>query len=690
MSADDDPTSGDGPNIDEDNPDFAEDEDITEEVPIERGNTLQRIREDYDEPWKGCIREALQNGGDAFGRNKTGGILVEDAELEIEFRVDTENKTFTYQDNAGGMTRETLEENLLGIDTPDEDKEAGEGAGAYGRGFYVISMCGEGKTYVETRQGDEYYSSTVTNVGKYSRPQEPGKTFLPDEVQGTYIHVGGVIEHDLGLLSDWEAVEEVLLHSFTFLLLRDDVTVEYVIDGERHKPDPPRLDKYIEEGKLIYKEQLPEFSAEGGKYQIRDLYIMRTDVMDDDEEVPWEGIAMLKGNKYLDHPFMTVKAYKPQNIPSIKKPPQMIGWCDASDLCPDLENNSHTSFRNNETESGIKPIVDELHREHFKKGRTTEERQELASDITSNINRLLAEYDDFDPYQVEDGQLTDVGGEDDDDGPGDDEPPTPPSKNLIKCQVGKREFDVGEEVPLAVQIENPKDAEDERFEVYDLQVGANSLGMNQPLPSRVVEVPENKHRTINISKFRPTEEGIYSFRASIRAQPEVLELDEEEREKLDSSRVTFYVGDVQPRSQTDDTDDEDGGGGDDPARISIVRDTTFYPGDDESWKAVATEHGEGGIDLTINVNRKEWVSATRIKDDDERRDQIQKRLGTEWGVEEVILHRNIDAIYELLGEITVEGERAAESLEEMFKDRAEKLALMESSIANQFDLDYES
>jgi hypothetical protein len=85
-----------------------------------------------------------------------------------------------------------------------------------------------------------------------------------------------------------------------------------------------------------------------------------------------------------------------------------------------------------------------------------------------------------------------------------------------------------------------------------------------------------------------------------------------------------------------------------------------------------------------------WVAATRIKDDEDRRDRIQKRLGTEWGVEEVILHRNIDEIHELLGEITVDGDRAAEVLEEMMKDRAGKLALMESSIADQFGLEYES
>ncbi|AFK20664.1 hypothetical protein E6P09_02935 [Haloferax mediterranei ATCC 33500] len=668
-----------------DTPDFAEDEEITRDVPIERKNTLQRIREDYDEPWKGSIREALQNGGDAFGRNKHYGVLPENAELFIEIRIDTERNTLTYEDNAGGMTRETLEDNLLGIDTPDEDKEAGGGAGAYGRGFYVVSMCGEGKTYVETRQGEEHHASTVTNIGKYSEPKTPENSKLPEGVQGTYIHVADVLDHDMEHLSTWEQIKQVLLGSFTFLLLRDDVTVEYTIDGETHQAEPPDLEKYLEEGQLIYKEKLPEFSAEGNSYQIHDLYVIRTDVMDEDP--PWEGVAMLKGNKYLDHPFMAVKTYKPTGIPSLRRPPQMIGWCDASELCPELENNSHTSFRGNETDSGIKEVLMELHKEHFKKGRTTEERQQLATDITSSINELLTEYDDFDEYQVQDGTLTNAGG-DDDDGPSEDTPTSPPTPSLLKCQVGKRKFDVGETVTLRTQVENPADSEHERFEIYDIKVASNDLGMNKSIPSRLVDVPKNEHDTFDIQAFRPTEEGIYSFSARIRGQPEVMEMDEEEPDELDHSRVTFYVGDVLPRSREKEKGDD--GGGDEPTRISIVRETSFFPGDDESWKAVASERGDGGIDLTINVNRQEWLAATRITDDDNRRDQIQKRLGTEWGVEEVILHRNIDEIHDLLGDMMVDGENAAELLEEGLTRRAEILARMEAAITEQLGVEYES
>jgi len=667
-------------------PEFADDDDIDQEVPVKRENTLQRIREDYDEPAKGAIREAIQNGTDAWGENRHEGVLAEDATLRIIFNIDTERKTFIYQDNAGGMTSEILTDNLLGIDTPDETKESGNQGGAYGRGFYVVSTCGEGKTYVETCHEGERVSSTVSNVGRYSKPSEPASSKLPPGVDGSYIHVQDVEDHILEKLQNWEWVEDMLLESFTMLLIRDDVEVEYVIDGEAHYPDPPDLKKYLEEGQLIYKKELPEFSAEGETYQIRDLYVIRTDLMDEDP--PWEGVAMLKGGQFLDEPYMTVNPYKPTGIPSLRRPPEMIGWCDASDLCPALENNSHTSFRGHETETGIKDVLMQLHEDHFKKGRTTEERQELASDITNSINEMLVGFDDFNEYQVSDGDAEAEKGGEDDDGPGGDS--DEPSVNIIRCQAGKREFDVGEKVSLEILVENPKDAEHERYEIHDIQIGSSNLSFNRSLPSRVVDIPENQHETFDVQTLRPTEDGIYSFSAKIRPQPKVMEMEEEEHDVVDTSRIYFRVGDVEQSRSSSSSDDDEEGSGDENTRVSVVRDTSFYPGDDNTWKAVASENSEGGLDLTINSNQPEWLSATRITDDDNRRDNIQRKLGTKWGIEEVILQRNIDQIHELLGDYTVDGENAAETIEDNLKKRAEIQSELDARIADDMGTEHGS
>lgn len=680
---------------DEDLPDFAKYKDIDKDVPIERKNTLQRIRQDYDEPAKGTVREAVQNGVDAWGRNMDRGILPTDTQLKIVFQIDTERKTFTYTDNAGGMTEEVLQNNLVGIDTPDEDKEAGLGAGAYGRGFYVIAMCGNGLTYVETRQGHEHNAMTVSNDGKYSDPATPENPRLPSEHQGTYIFVDDVVEHDFDFLGDWEQVQEMFVQNFSFLLNRDDVTVQYLIDGEKHEPVAPNLEKYLENGQLMYRRELPEFNAEGDTYRVRDLYVIRTDVME--EEPPWEGVAMLKGNQYLDKPFMTIKTYKPNGIPSIKTPPEMIGWCDATELCPDLENNAHTSFRGHESKTGIKDPLLQLHNEYFKKGRTTQEKEKLASEITRNINELLADYEDFDDYQVE-GDIT---SETDEEGETDEPDLEPPGLSLIKCQAGKRQYDVGDRIPLKIEVNNPADAESERYALYDIKVSSSDLSMNKAVGSRVVDIAENDHETYDIVEFQPQSEGIYSFSASIRAQPELLietgEQDEEP-EELDTSKIYFTVGDVERSTRTPDDgpdgdgdDDDDGGEGEELGEVSVVQTTNFATEEGDDWKAVALDHEDGGFEVLVNMMRPEWLAADRIRDDEDRRDGIQLRLGVEWGIEQIVLRRNIDDLHDLLDQdTTIDGQPAAEYIQRLLEERDDLQSHIETKIADRFGLEYGS
>lgn len=680
-------------NVDQ-GPDFAKDEDIDKEVPIERKNTLQRIRQDYDEPAKGTVREAVQNGVDAWGRNMDRGILPAESHLEIIFQIDTEQKTFTYIDNAGGMTEEVLRNNLVGIDTPDEDKEAGLGAGAYGRGFYVIAMCGEGLTYVETRQDDEHNAMTVSNDGKYSDPTLPENPRLPSGQQGTHIFVDDVVEYDLDFLGDWEQVQRMFVQNFSFLLNRDDVTVQYIIDGEKHEPVAPDLEEYLENGQLMYRRELPDFSAEGDTYRVRDLYVIRTDVME--EEPPWEGVAMLKGNKYLDKPFMTIKTYKPNGIPSIKSPPEMIGWCDATELCPDLENNAHTSFRGHESKTGIKDPLLQLHNEHFKKGRTTQEKEKLASEITRNINELLADYEDFDNYQVE-GDIT---SETDEEGETDDTETGPKGLSLIKCQAGKRQYDVGDRIPLKIEVNNPEDAESERYELFDIKVGSSDLSMNKSVGSRVIDIAENDHETYDIVEFQPQSDGIYSFSASIRAQPELLEMGEQDKEpeELDTSKIYFTVGDVERSARTPDEgpdgdgdDDDDGGEGEEPGEVSVVQTTNFATEEGDDWKAVAIDHEDGGFEVLVNMMRPEWLAADRIRDDEDRRDKIQLKLGVEWGIEQIVLRRNIDDLHELLDQdTTIDGQPAAEYIQRLLEERDDLQSQIETKIADRFGLEYGS
>ena len=668
-------------------PEFAEDNDIDQEVPVERANTLQRVRQDYDRPWVGAIAEALQNGGDAYGTHLETGILSEDAELNIEIAIDTNEETYTYTDNAGGMTNAVLEKNLVGIDTPDESKQSGDKAGAYGRGFYVVAMCGTGKTYVETRQEDQHNALTITPEGKYSRSKTPeeSQAQLPNGVQGTHIHVTDVRETDLEKLSDWEAVEELLIEKFTFLLLRDDVEVTYTIDGESYTPSPPDMEKYRKSSELLHIEKLPQFSAEGSNYHVRDLVVIRSEDMGDD--LPWTGVAMLKGD-IEGEPFMSVKAYKPQRIPSLRRPAKMIGWCDAREMCPELENNSHTSFRGFESDTGIREELQNLHNEHFKKGRTTEETQELASDITQELNELLADVDDFNSYRsYGTGAEVDQGNEEDEEGP------TTESENvdILRCQAGDREFDVGDEIPLKVTVNNPKDPESTKYELYDLEINCSDHNIHTNLPTRQIEIAENESKTFDVDRIRPEKEGIYGFSASIRTRPEVIAFDEEAHEEIDSSRIFIRIGDPdRPASPRNKNDDEEGGdsGDDGHSRAEIVNGVTFFPDNEQDWKALASEDDDG-FEVTINTDRPEWQRALAIVDNDELRDEIQTKLGVEWGAEELILTRNVDAISELLeDEMTIDGRRASDVIAEELHERADLLAELEAKIENRHSVEY--
>jgi hypothetical protein len=333
----------------------------------------------------------------------------------------------------------------------------------------------------------------------------------------------------------------------------------------------------------------------------------------------------------------------------------------------------------------------ELHDEHFKKGRTTEEREQLASDIRNSINELLSEYEDFDEYQVEDGDVESEGGEDEGEGEGEDEGKiSPPGSSLLKCQAGKREFDVGDTVPLQVQIENPADGEYERFQVYDMEVASSDADFSAELPSRIAEVEPNDHGTFDIQDFKPSEEGVYTFSAKIRAQPKVMDMEDNEPDKLDQSQIVFYVGDVERQRRKREESSSDGGTeGDSTTQTSFVQDLALYSrGRDDSWKALASHNEAGGIDLTINASRPKWRATIRITDNDDKRDKIQHRLGTEWGVREVILQRNIDELYDLLDGMTVQGEDAAEVIEGKITERAQKLAEMEAAIFEKQGVEY--
>lgn len=666
-------------------PNLASDDELNQKVPIDRENTLQMVRNDYEEPWKGVLREAIQNAADAWGRNMSAGVLPSDTGLTVDIEIDSQEGVFRYEDTAGGMSKEILEKNLVGIDTPDEEKQEGDSAGSYGRGFHVVASVGMGKAYVETKHRGKHYCVTLDNSGNHSTPVEPEDPQL--EQQGTFIQVQDIRTEDLeNGLGDWGAVEDVLLENFNFLLLKPDVNISYTLDGDNFEPTPVDLTKYVDDGLIEKEDSLDQFNHSGETYQIEDLVVVAADAVESDP--PWEGIAMLKGNEYIEHPFMTVQTYKPHNIRSLNKPAQMFGWCDANDLCPDLEDNAHTNFNSTALgKSGLKEKLRKIHNENFRREQKTEEREELRGDITQHINQLLTSFETFNDYQITGSSVSnsissgvEKQGESVESGSG--------SGYTVVCQAGKRDFDIGDDVPLQIAIENSSDSDIKKFEIQDISVTSDVLSEEIQFEDKTIEVEPNETQRLDLKGFNPSKEGEYVFKA--KGEP----LDEDGNK--DYSNVYVRVGDVNP---DDDTVEKESEGSEEDAgedgqstessqqSVAIVENSHFSPDPQDEYKASLEKGENGGFEVLINTDRPEWSAAEEI-DDDLRRKTIQDRLGTLWGIEQIILQKNVDDAEDIINSDKANDEKFDELMDRLY-ERDDLLAEIESMVATEHGVGYE-
>ena len=93
-------------------------------------------------------------------------------------------------------------------------------------------------------------------------------------------------------------------------------------EGEYH-PDTYDIESMFEQGGIVEGEDLPEFTKKGEERQLKSLHLIDNRKLPDNEEPPWEGIAMLKGGEYTDkHPYR-------EHCESSHCP---HSWCDHSSL----------------------------------------------------------------------------------------------------------------------------------------------------------------------------------------------------------------------------------------------------------------------------------------------------------------------------------------------------------------------
>lgn len=323
----------------------------SEEIAQDVENTLDRVVNDYNKHWQGVIGEWIQNAYDGWCHNRFGRRTIPETQpLHIRFTADMNKRRFGAADNAGGMPEDTFYHNFAGLDTPGEEKQSGDFGGSYGRGSHVISGLGQ-EMYAETYHNRFRGGLSVRSARQMRTDAKRG---ISDE--GTIVEVYDCDVETLVKLSEWERVRDYIQARFQPLLEHDDVTIEYEIDGMVHTIEPLDLSVFdtLWEGDLTFEHGNTE-------YTLRDVVIY--DATSGPQDTPLRGVSMLKANNHMDDPFMRVQDYRPRQLRHLDK---MFGFCDASDLCPEYEDNAHNSFTGNiVSQTGLKEKLEELERQHF-------------------------------------------------------------------------------------------------------------------------------------------------------------------------------------------------------------------------------------------------------------------------------------------------------------------------------------
>lgn len=644
-------------------------------------NTLDRVVDDYSHHWQGVLGETIQNSFDAWCTNRFArDVIAEDRPLEIRFEVDLNQREFRTEDNAGGMPEDTFYHKFAGLDTPGEEKEAGGAGGSYGRGFHVIAGLGE-STYAETNH--EGFRGGIVVSGARQMRTDAQQRF---DTHGTRTEVDACDVDVLVDLTEWGMVERYIQRRFQPLLQRDDVTITYEIDGDRHTVEPVDLSAFD----VLYEDDL-DFEFAGKDRTLENVVIY--DATSSDQSVPFEGIQMLKRNQHLETPFMRVHEYKPRQVRHLDK---MFGFCDATTLCPDYENNAHNRFTNSApTHTGLKDTLEEIEREHFIGTPTDlDDRDELVDTTISVVNQQWennpfdAEADASGDSNLEGlaGELTgagstpDDGSEDDDEEPpatdqgaveedadGSDEDPTAVDEVEIDwtsgddsedddpipsltCSTHHQRVDVDTQAQVWASVENPTGSDYESFRISAAVDGPTDDDSPRDLDTFQLAVAPGTGTSGEHSWLIETPApGTYTLDASL------LERDTGDHEELDTAQVEIIAGDT----DEDDAHEDEAAEGTRP--VSFLEDITFVRADDEpEFRANLTE-GDRGMILIVNSAHPEWKHAVKL--DGKRGITNQKLTLIRWANEAIVNRMLLDEIEAELSEYTSEdGERLSEAM----------------------------
>lgn len=667
----------------------------SEEIAQNVENTLDRVVNDYAKHWQGVIGEWVQNSYDGWCHNRFGRNTIPESQgLHITFEVDLNARTFKATDNAGGMPEETFYHNFAGLDTPGEEKQSGEFGGSYGRGSHVISGLGD-EMYAET-----HHDGFRGGLGVRGARQLRTDAEMQISQEGTVVEVNGCDPETLVALSDWELVHRYIQERFNPLLQHDNVTIEYVIDGESRVAEPFDVSEFdvLWEGDL-------DFEHGGEEYTLHDVVIY--DATSSTTTVPVGGVSMLKANAHMERPFMRVQDYKPRQLRHLDK---VFGYCDASELCPRYEDNAHNSFTSNVVSStGLKELLEELEREHFIGTPTdldakdeivnatlevvnnqwdhnpfgdgdgtgdtdtpddpdadendddtatedvkeetqpdTDSDPDAADDPSTPDNDDADHVDDLDldwandEDEEDDTDTDDEGGEEEEEDEDEDEEEEPETEPDISCSTKQRSFAADDDVTVWVFVENPS-AYDSREFTVTAQLEHADTGELLELEEIDMSVPPGESSTGEHAwEFNTDDTGRYLFRAYLH------DTSETPREQVDSTHTWFMVGrDTDADEQSVDT-------------VAFLEDVVLVRSDEEDFRAELTE-GDRGMILVANTVHPEYKHSVRL--DGRTGTKNQKLTLIRWAHDAIMTRLLLDQLDDELADMyTNDGEPMAEEL----------------------------
>lgn len=560
-----------------------EDENYDQDINVDTQRTIKRAAKDY--PCNlavALIREWGQNSVDGwttniYEREVIGDRVQNRPKLNITFECDTNTQSLVMKDNAGGMTKNILKNKFTGMNTPGVEKIEGDQAGSEGRGFYVISNSVDSETgvvYAQTLHESGYIYQTSVNInrGKKTGIKTIDKSESVLDSMGTAIIIPNVMDDVFNKIKDPEFFRNTFEKWFWNLFNNYNVEAELIVDGETiEKITDSRL-KFTEEAKIDEHTNFEKFQSHG-----KSGYVDRVSLYNKQEinssDIPFDGtVALLKGNKHLNEPYMMIKDYDPNKIPAVRRN-KVVGYADISSLCPQFEERNHMGLAHSiASRSGIREFINNSCRENFDIKDSAKNTEEIESDVRNLVNTVCNE--------TKISGFTDIGEDKKSENKNKDDG-IPEPKLVANVKRPEHNHKPGDKVTLISEIREVSNKS--RNWLFDKLIVTRDGEKIEELESfDQIQTTGDSCNSKEIYSFTPEEDSKYTIEVVVK------EINSNSTKTLNAS-INLYVGDANPRwSPTTTTTEKE-----ENEETDIIDDVKVMRAEGEPWEygIIANENG---------------------------------------------------------------------------------------------------